>query len=436
MNKPGMVTSIVQSELTRRQVLGDLGKVAAGAFLASPLALLLEACGGSDTSTSGTKVSSVRVAGVFGLTGVSAVFGAGARDGAKQVFDAINASGGLKGLGGAKIDYVVYDAGDQATNATSLTQRAFDEGAVLAIGCGNGGLTLAASQAAAQLNKLFLTGDPTDTITTRGLTSVYQVGPVVGTYARQAIDQTIDMMQKNGTPLKKAAIVRLEIATFNALSPIMTAYLKSKGVEVADISYATTQTTFGPIISQVKNSGAQVMFQLSNPGDGVGVIRAAKVQGFQPTAIAGVIAAYTNPSFWSQLGPDAEGLYGAVQFSTSLPYSWLPAEVDKWNSAYGSDRQLDAFSAVYMAVGATVVDALNRAGSPTTDQITKALKSTNIDNKTRFVTLPGGVKFSDKGANTAAAGVIVQSQKGKVIPIAPTGSAVAKPVFPKPNWAS
>jgi branched-chain amino acid transport system substrate-binding protein len=373
---------------------------------------------------------------VFGLTGVSAVFGAGARDGAKQVFEAINATGGLKGLGGAKIDYVVYDAGDQPTNATSMVQRAYDEGAVLAFGCGNGALSLAGSQAAAQLNKLFITGDPTDTITSRGLTTVYQVGPVVGTYARQVIDQTIDMMQKNGTPLKKAAIVRLEIATFNALSPIMTSYLKSKGVDVTDISYATTQTTFGPIISQVKNSGAQVMFQLSNPGDGVGVIRAAKVQGFQPTAIAGVIAAYTNPSFWSQLGPDAEGLYGAVQFSTSLPYSWLPGEVDKWNSTYGSDRQLDAFSAVYMAVGATIADALNRAGATSIDPITKALKATNLNNKTRFVTLPGGVQFSDKGANTAAAGVIVQSQKGKIVPIAPAGSAVAQPEFPKPSWAS
>jgi branched-chain amino acid transport system substrate-binding protein len=435
MDKHGMVVSSLQSERTRRQVLGDFGKVAAGAFLASPLGLLLEACGGPDTS-GGTKVSSVRIAGVFGLTGVSAVFGAGARDGAKQVFEAINASGGLKGLGGAKIDYVVYDAGDQPTNATSMVQRAYDEGAVLAVGCGNGALSLAGSQAAAQLNRLFITGDPTDTITTRGLTTVYQVGPVVGTYARQAIDQTIDMMQKNGTPLKKAAIVRLEIATFNALSPIMTSYLKSKGVDVTDISYATTQTTFGPIISQVKNSGAQVMFQLSNPGDGVGVIRAAKVQGFQPTAIAGVIAAYTNPSFWSQLGPDAEGLYGAVQFSTSLPYSWLPAEVDKWNSTYGSDRQLDAFSAVYMAVGATIADALNRAGATSTDQITKALKATNLNNKTRFVTLPGGVQFSDKGANTAAAGVIVQSQKGKIVPIAPAGSAVAQPEFPKPSWAS
>ena len=434
-DKPWIVASVLESKVTRRRLLGDIGKVAAGAVLASPVAALLDACGGDNTGGGGgTKVSSVRIAGVIGLTGAVAFYGAAARDGTKHVFDAINASGGLKGLGGAKIDFVVYDAGDQPTNASSLTQRAFDEGAVLALGCGNGALALTASQAAAQLAKPFVVGDPTSNMTTRGLTNLVQVGPVATIYALQLIDETIALMQNNGTPLKKAAIVRVQNVTYNQLSPDITSYLNSKGVEVFDITYPTTQTTFGSIVGQVKNSGAQVMFELSTPADGVGIVRAAKVQSYQPTAIAGLVGAYADPSFWSQLGPDAEGLYGLVQFDTALPYSWLPGEIDKWNSTYGSNRPLDAFSALYMSVGATVVDALNRAGSTSSEQILKALKATKLNNKTRFVTIPGGVAFSDKGANTAGEGVIVQYQNGKIVPIAPAGSALAKPVFPKPNW--
>lgn len=436
MKKPEVTGSILESEITRRRVLGELGKLTTGALFASPALALLAACGGGSSPTGGTKISSVRIAGVFDLTGVSAFFGAGARDGAKQVFDSVNSTGGLHGLGGAKIDYAVYDAGSQPTNATALVQRAYDEGAAIVIGCGNGGDALAGSLAASQVGKPFVTGDPTDTMTTRGLTTVYQVGPVVAIYARQVIDETISLMQKAGSPLKKAAVVRQEIATFNALSPVMLNYLKGKGIDVVDLSYPTSQTTFGSIVTQVRNSGAQALFQLSQSADGIGILRAAKVQGYQPTAIAGVIAAYTDPSFWTQLGPDGEGIYGCVQFSTALPYSWLAAEVSKWSANYGNARALDAFSAAYMAVGATVVDALNRAGSTGNDKILKALKATNLDNKTRFVTIPGGVKFSDKGANNVGEGVIVQDQKGKVLPIAPANSAVAKPEFPRPNWPS
>jgi branched-chain amino acid transport system substrate-binding protein len=436
MNKSDIGGSLLEAEITRRRLLGGFGRLATGAVLASPVLALLAACGGSTSGNTGTKISSVRIAGVFDLTGVSAFFGAGARDGAKHVFDYVNASGGLKGLGGAKIDYAVYDAGSQPTNATSLVQRAYDEGAVIVIGCGNGGDALAGSLAASQVGKPFVTGDPTDTMTTRGLTTVFQVGPVVAIYARQVIDETVDLMQKAGTPLKKAAIVRQEIATFNALSPIMVSYLKSKNIEVTDISYPTGQTTFGSIVTQVRGSGAQALFQLSQSADGIGILRAAKVQGYQPTAIAGVIAAYTDPSFWTQLGPDGEGIYGCVQFSTALPYSWLAAEVSKWSSTYGSQRPLDAFGATYMSVGATVVDALNRAGSTSNDKVLKALKATNLDNKTRFVTVPGGIKFSDKGANSVGEGVIVQDQKGKVVPIGPASAAAAKPEFPKPNWPS
>jgi hypothetical protein len=49
------------------------------------------------------------------------------------------------------------------------------------------------------------------------------------------------------------------------------------------------------------------------------------------------------------------------------------------------------------------------------------------------VTVPGGVQFDANGKNTAGAGVMVQYQDGKLIPIYPK-PAPGTPVYPKPRW--
>jgi ABC-type branched-subunit amino acid transport system substrate-binding protein len=176
------------------------------------------------------------------------------------------------------------------------------------------------------------------------------------------------------------------------------------------------------------------VYQLALPADASGTIQAMKRLDINPPLMCGMIAAYTDPKFYAQLGGDAQGLMGEVQFSSDLPYPWLKQEVDNWTTVFGAQRPIDSFAAVYMTCAATVVDALERAKSSSTDKVMAALKATKLSNSQRFVTVPGGVQFDANGKNTVGAGVMVQNQDGKLTPIYPK-PAPGKPIYPKPHWS-
>src|SRR6476661_6193657 len=57
------------------------------------------------------------------LSGANAQFGVNCRDGIELVADEINAAGGIKALGGAKINLIVNDATSNPATAASAAQR-------------------------------------------------------------------------------------------------------------------------------------------------------------------------------------------------------------------------------------------------------------------------------------------------------------------------
>ena len=84
--------------------------------------------------------------------------------------DAINAAGGIKALGGAKINLIVSDATSDPTKASTAAQRLITQNQVTAIlGAFASSLTLAVSEVTARADIPFLTASFADEITGRGL---------------------------------------------------------------------------------------------------------------------------------------------------------------------------------------------------------------------------------------------------------------------------
>ncbi|MGA6997749.1 MAG: ABC transporter substrate-binding protein, partial [Pseudolabrys sp.] len=67
------------------------------------------------------------------LSGANAQFGINCRNGIEFVADAINAAGGIKALGGAKINLIVSDATSDPTKASTAAQRLITQNQVTAI---------------------------------------------------------------------------------------------------------------------------------------------------------------------------------------------------------------------------------------------------------------------------------------------------------------
>ena len=75
----------------------------------------------------------VNVGVIMPLSGANAQFGINSRNGVELVADEINAAGGIKALGGAKINLIVADATSTPTTAGTVAQRLITQNDVTAI---------------------------------------------------------------------------------------------------------------------------------------------------------------------------------------------------------------------------------------------------------------------------------------------------------------
>jgi branched-chain amino acid transport system substrate-binding protein len=152
-----------------------------------------------------------------GLSGANAQFGINCRNGIELVADAINAAGGIKALGGAKINLIVSDATSNPTAASAAAQRLITQNEVTAIlGAYASSLTLAISEVAGRADIPLLTSSFADEITGRGLESVFQVTPKASVTGRAQVNYTSQLRKR---PAVKSRRSRSCIRTPPTVSP-------------------------------------------------------------------------------------------------------------------------------------------------------------------------------------------------------------------------
>src|SRR5215472_5239652 len=123
--------------LSRRQAMAD----GAAVLITAPFVI----------RSSSAQPAAINICVVVPLSGANAQFGVNSRNGIELVADEINAAGGIKALGGAKINLVVTDATSNPTAASAAAQRLITQSELTAIiGAFGSSLALAISEVAAR----------------------------------------------------------------------------------------------------------------------------------------------------------------------------------------------------------------------------------------------------------------------------------------------
>ena len=118
----------------------------------------------------------VNVGVILPLSGANAQFGINSRQGIELVAEEVNAAGGLKGLGGAKINLVVADSTSAPANAATVAQRLIAENdccAILGAFASALTLTLAISEVTERRGVPLITMSCSDLLTSRGFKNVF-----------------------------------------------------------------------------------------------------------------------------------------------------------------------------------------------------------------------------------------------------------------------
>jgi branched-chain amino acid transport system substrate-binding protein len=358
------------------------------------------------------------------LSGANAQFGINCRNGIELVADTINATGGIKALGGAKINLIVSDATSNPTTASTVAQHLITQNELTAVlGAFVSSLTLAISEVTARADIPFLTESFADEITGRGLESVFKVTAKASVLGRAQVNYTVAIAEAAGNKIEKIAIVYEDTAYGVAQSRGLRRAAKDANIEVVmDEPYPLGITDARPLIDKLQASGAHAAFPLSYLNDSLFIVRAMRQRRITMPVIGGA-AGYIIPDFEKGLGEFSEDVLSI----SPTNYDLAPALTDPFRKRFGFFMVHEAIeSAVTLDV---LVQAIERAKSAKPKAVTEALHGARFEGGWTKA-LPGGaVQFDQTGLNTLLVPIMVQWRKQELVTVWPKDIAKAPPVW-------
>lgn len=393
------------SSFTRRQTLAALA--ATGAAAALP-------------GVAGAQPKAVNVGVILPLSGANAQFGIASRQGIELVADELNAAGGLKGLGGAKVNLVVADSTSAPTNAATVAQRMIGENDCCAIlGAFASSLTLAIQEVTERRKVPLLTMSYSDQITGRGYKHVYQVtskGSVIG--AAQ-FNYAVELAGGKGK-VERVAIMYEDTAYGTSTATGLRNAAKAAGVEIVlDEAYPLGITDLTPLINKLRASKAQMVFPVSYLNDSLLIVRTLRQQKVN-LPIVGGSAGYVIPDFAQALGDNADGVLSIC----SANYDLDTALTERYRKRFKTFMVHEALEhAVAMDV---LAQAISAAKSAKPEDVSNALRGGRFTEGWVKAMTNGEVKFDDSGLNVQAEPVMVQWQNKELVTVWPQKYAKGK----------
>src|SRR5579871_3173126 len=379
------------------------GALAAGAVAAWPLRA--------------RAADAVNIGGLYPTTGSFAQIGQGCVNAAKLAVQMVNDAGGIKSLGGAKLNLIVSDVQSDTTVTRTETDRLISNYKLSAIhGCFASALTLIASEVAERAKVPLLTGSSSDQLNQN---RHYTFTP----FARASqFAQTQLQMSRLVSEKPKVAVVFENTAFGTSTSNGLREKAPGEGVEIVLFEpYSAGFSDASPLINKVKASGADMLFAVSYLNDLILIVRTIKQVGLK-IGVNGGSGGFVIPEFYKNVGALAEGLQGVAHWNHDND-----ANAEKVNVEYKklAGEFLFEYAGGLVAQTFMLADALERAASPDPQKVRDALSTLDVSSGYAAMGPGGKVKFGPDGKNIHAHPVGVQWQNGDLASVFPKEDARA-----------
>jgi branched-chain amino acid transport system substrate-binding protein len=371
--------------------------------------------------------AAVKVGVLQPVSGALSYSGQQGKLGATMAIDAINAAGGIKALGGAKIDPMFGDAQSTPDGGNAEVEKMNAASVCAVVGGYASAICLAATQTAARYDLPYVVDvGVVDSIVTRGLKNTFRFGPGFGVIARTALENLAAINDQAGKPAKTVVIVHEDSAFGAGLAKLLNAQLPDKGFQVLDtIPHPTPTREFDSIVLKIKAANPDLVIPANYYNEYVLLARTMLQQRVRPKGIYSVLGGAASSYKFVKEFPDA------AQYIMDCNH-WFDPKNPKALALKKQVEDKGQFFTyeVYMNYSAMLLlaDALERAASTDRVKITAALASSTFSG---HVMPYGPTKFVD-GQNQGAAPVNTQVQGNDIQVILPANFASAKPVFPMP----
>ena len=361
------------------------------------------------------------------VSGALSYSGQQGRLGATIAIDEINAAGGIKALGGAKIDPVLGDAQSTPEGGNAEVEKMNAAGVAAIVGGYASSICLAASQTAARYELPYLVDvGVADDITKRGLKNTFRFGPGFGVIAKTAIDNLITINDQAGKPAKTVIIVHEDSLFGSGLAKLLNAQLPGKGFEILEtIPHPTPMRDFANVVLKIKAQNPDIVIPANYYNEYVLLARTMQEQHVRPKGIYSVLGGAASSYKFVKDFPDAAKYIMDCNHwfnPKSAKAQELRKKVEEKGQFFTYELYLN-YSAVLL-----VADALERAASSDRAKIITALESSTFASPI----MPYGPTKFVNGQNQGAAPLNTQVLDNDIKSILPPEFAIAKAVFPMP----
>jgi branched-chain amino acid transport system substrate-binding protein len=398
---------------------------------------LLTACGGAtsaSTPSTGGAPQTIKIGSLHPLTGAFAGDGKQMDEAVQQAIDTINADGGIKSMGGAKLAIDSGDTQGKPDVAQSEAQRLINDKVAALIGTYQSAATAGVARTAERAQvPLVIDVTAADNILSQGYTYTFRLQPnatAMGTYGAQYLKAIADA---SGEPVKTIAYIHEQSDFGTSVFTAFKAEATKEGMQVVkEIKYnAITVSDLTDELTQIKQAKPDILAVTGYYKDGLLLAKNAAAVTPSVKAVYGVAdGAFDLPQF-----PADAGKASAYYFSSNYHFDAASSDATKIREAfktrYGQEMRTPAVFA-YVSV-LVIADALERAKSAEPKALRDALAQTTL--ATTIFPFSGPIQFDSRGENKNAQPILMQVQNGAVVQVYPQKYAQDKPIYPATPWS-
>ena len=373
----------------------------------------------------GAQAKTVKVGVLHPVTGALAYSGQQCRMGALMAIEDINKAGGIKSLGGAKIEAMLGDAQSSPQAGTAEIEKMNEAGVCAVVGAFASAICLATTQAAAKYNLPHVVDvGVADQIVERGLKNTFRFGPGYRKCAEVAVANLHVLNTAAGKPARNVMIIHEESLFGTGTANLLSKELPGYGYDVKEvIKHANPTRDFNNIALRIKQVNPDIVIPANYYNEYALLVRTMQQQKISPKAIYSVLGgAASSYKFVKEFPEAANGIIDCNHWFN--PRDKRSLELKKRVEAQGQFFSYEVFM-TYTAMS-LLADAIERAKSTDRAAIIDALNKSTFSNHI----MPYGATQFVNGQNMGAQPLMTQVVKGDIKVIVPRDYREVEPIFP------
>jgi branched-chain amino acid transport system substrate-binding protein len=389
--------------INRREFLRRTGGLVGGAAAASILA-------GPQSASAGAAAGPViKLGAVFPLTGPWAENGTNSLHGIQLAVEDVNAQGGIKSMGGTRLEVVPGDCQADPALAASVTRRLIGVDKVVTLfGCYLSSYTLTASTEAEKAGVPMFTNSFLDTLTERGYKYFFQLPAKASAMGTAAVSYFKEAAETSGLKPKMFANISDDNANTQKQARTISEIAAKYGFEQLFLDFYTGGITdASAIVNKVRSSKAEFMFINGPTPDVILIVRTLRNVGWKKPIIGTGGGGSLTRGYGDALKKSADGSFGIGAWNWDLPYPRMKEINEVFTKRFKEPFIPQEAGEMYAAVW-IVKEALENVKAADPEKIRNYVAATTFKEPPASL-MPGNViKFDQTGWNVNSIPIMIE----------------------------